>query len=274
MHDNIIYTPLKARLRLVKSNAAKPYNWIFLPGGPGLGSESLAILTDALDLPGSMWYLDLPNDGSNIQGDGDYCFEHWSAALVEAVRTLDTVILVAHSTGGMYALATPALKEILYGIVIMDSSPDASWQKGFMGYVNKHPLPEVQRLEKIYACHPTNENLKRLTLASLAYIVAEDKISSVTTFFENLPYNAKACNWSAQHFDQTYKAEWIPDTIPALIFAGEQDRITPLDLFVQDHEFHRKNISMKIIDRAGHYPWIENMKQVVLVFEEFCKKLI
>jgi pimeloyl-ACP methyl ester carboxylesterase len=273
MQTSTIYTPLKARLRLVKSNIAKPYNWIFLPGGPGLGSESLALLTNGLDLPGSMWHLDLPNDGSNVLDDSDSYFEHWPAALIEAVKTLDRVILVAHSTGGMYALATPPLKEILHGFVIMDSAPDASWQASFMRYVNQHPLSEAQRLQTIYGAHPTNEHLKQLTIASLPYLVAADKISSVTSFFEHLPYNVKACEWSAQHFDQTYKSQWVPDAIPTLIFAGDQDHITPLDLFVQARKFHHENIVLETIDQAGHYPWIENMGQVALVFKEFCKRL-
>ncbi len=43
-------------------------NWLFLPGGPGLGSEALTDLTGLLrdKIPGVIWHFDLPNDGSNI----------------------------------------------------------------------------------------------------------------------------------------------------------------------------------------------------------------
>lgn len=30
-----------ARLQFIKSSGDEPLNWVFLPGGPGLGSESL-----------------------------------------------------------------------------------------------------------------------------------------------------------------------------------------------------------------------------------------
>ncbi|EUA07894.1 hypothetical protein I545_6382 [Mycobacterium kansasii 662] len=41
-------------------------NWLFLPGGPGIGSESLHELVDTVDVPGCSWMVDLPGDGSNV----------------------------------------------------------------------------------------------------------------------------------------------------------------------------------------------------------------
>jgi len=45
-------------------------NWLFLPGGPGLGSESLHELVAAVQTPGTSWLVDLPGDGSNIDPPG------------------------------------------------------------------------------------------------------------------------------------------------------------------------------------------------------------
>ena len=108
MQKSYLWTSLKARLQLIATKPGANFNWVFLAGGPGLGSESLAPLTELLNLSGSMWNLDLPGDGSNLTFDDQEYFSHWSEALVEAISALDQVILVAHSTGGMYALATPA----------------------------------------------------------------------------------------------------------------------------------------------------------------------
>lgn len=269
----IIQCPhLKARLTLIKSNDRKPYNWLFLPGGPGLGSESLAGLTGALDLPGTMWHVDLPNDGSHVISNDNYYFEQWPAALVEAVKAFNNVILVAHSTGAMYALATPELKNLLKGIVIMSSAPNAQWQIDFSVYVEQNPLPDAQEWLKIYTEHPTNAHLKQLTLASIPYVMGKGPAKDFS-FFETLPYNAKACEWSARNFDSTYQAQWVPDTMPTLIIAGEYDRITPLRLFLDAQEFHYPKSMMRMIKNGGHFPWIDTIDGVRSVFLEYCDRL-
>jgi pimeloyl-ACP methyl ester carboxylesterase len=137
MQKKYLWTKLKARLQLIRTTPGANLNWLFLAGGPGLGSDSF---TQLLNLPGAMWNLDLPGDGSNVTTNDSEYFSHWSEALVEAVGTLDNVILVAHSTGGMYALATPALEKIVTGLVLMDSAPDSSWQQVFMEFVTQHHL--------------------------------------------------------------------------------------------------------------------------------------
>ena len=170
IRKHCLWTSLKARLNFIKSNNGQPYNWLFLPGGPGLGSESLTNLVNELELPGTMWYLDLPGDGSNILDIDHYSLKLWADALIEACSALDNVIMVAHSTGGMFVLAVPELKTILKGLILMDSAPDSSWQDGFSNYCSQHLLQSIESAQKRYNQHPTNENLKKLTIASLPYL--------------------------------------------------------------------------------------------------------
>lgn len=273
MRHNYLWTNLKTRLNLIKSNPGQSYNWLFIAGGPGLGSESLANLTNILELPGTIWHLDLPGDGSNVLENPEYYFERWTEALVEAVGALDKVIIAGHSMGGMYTLASPKLKEMLHGLVLMDSAPDASWQQSFIEFSKKKNLPEVDRLQKIYANNKTNENIKNLILASLTYCFTPEGLTKDLSFFEHLPYNFEACEWSDKNFDKTYKAAWIPDNIPTLIFAGDQDGITPLTIFQQAKDFKKENIKIYSIQNAGHFPWIENPVQVKKLFEEYVRSL-
>lgn len=273
MKKNFLWARLKSRLQLVNNQRSCSYHWLFLPGGPGLGSESLSELTQILQLPGTMWHLDLPGDGSNITTNNSEYFSHWSVALVEAVKAFDKVILVAHSTGGMQALATPRLEELLAGLVLMDSAPDTSWQNIFMKYVKQHPIPKVEKLQKIYNENPNNEVLKQLIVASAPYLFTTSGLKKDISFLEKLPINYQTCEWSAQHFDSTYKAKWIPKNIPTLILGGSEDCITPLRLFAQSPDFQRDNIFIREIKDAGHYPWIENPEQVILTFKEYCQKL-
>ena len=114
-----LWTASRARLQLVHSSEGNNLDWLFLPGGPGLGSESLLPLLDILKLPGNLWQLDLPGDGSNTTSNNSDSFSHWPSALIEAVSEFDRVILVAHSTGGMYALSLPELEHLLIGLILL-----------------------------------------------------------------------------------------------------------------------------------------------------------
>jgi pimeloyl-ACP methyl ester carboxylesterase len=273
MNKNYLWTSLKARLQLIHTNHDVNLNWLFLAGGPGLGSESLAPLTQTLKLPGSMWNLDLPGDGSNLTEDDTHYFSKWSEALIEVTNALDNVILVAHSTGGMYVLSTPELEKQLTGLVLMDSAPDASWQEHFMHLVKEYPIPGAEELYSLYAANPNNKALKQLTLSSVPYLFTQEGLKKNISFLESLPYNFRSCEWSAKHFDSVYKAKWIPQKIPTLIFAGEKDRITPIILFTESEFFNRSNITFRAIKDAGHFPWIENLKSVVDLFNEFAREL-
>jgi pimeloyl-ACP methyl ester carboxylesterase len=272
MPQNTIWTKSKARLNQLRHSNAK-YNWLFLPGGPGLGSESLFNLTTILSLPGSIWLLDLPGDGSNNTEDDEQSFSNWSQALIEATQRLDKVILVAHSTGGMFALATPELESNLSGLVLMDSAPNADWQNLFMLYVKEHPLKEAEKLQALYEKEPSNEILGRLTIASAPYFSTANSLNTIEKMLATLPFNYKSHQWAENNFDRTYEAKWIPQKIPTLIFSGEKDPITPLMLFSQAKQFQRENISIQEIKNASHFPWMDNPEEVKRLFEEYSQLL-
>ncbi len=272
MHKDYLWTKSCARLLCVRHDKNSSLNWIFLPGGPGLGSESLSKLTTILQsktahLPGSLWHLDLPGDGSNTTIQES--FQHWSLALVEAITKFKHVILVAHSTGGMYALSTPQIEPFLEGLILLDSAPDAGWQVSFEQVVKSQPISELEELQRKYEKDPNNETLKALTIASAPHLFTSKGLTEGVKMLENLPYNYETCEWSKQHFDHTYKAKWIPQRIPTLIVSGEKDWITPLQLFTDVKDFHRTNIMIRSIKNAGHFPWIENPVEIVTVFQEY-----
>jgi len=270
MSKTSLWTYSRARLQLIKSNSHH-YNWLFLPGGPGLGSESLKGLTEILDLPGNTWHVDFPGDGSNTTEDDALAFSCWSQALIEVVSALPNVVLVAHSSGGMFALATPELEAKLCGLVLMDSAPNASWQQAFNEYINEHPISDIEALQQLYINNPSNEALKKLTIASTPYFSTDHCAQQMKLLMEHLPFNYKSHLWAAKYFDDTYQAQWIPHT--ALIFAGEHDHITPLSLFTESREFQRENILIREIKNGSHFPWYENPEQVRAVFEEFEARL-
>lgn len=274
MDNPVVWTTSGARLQWVKSAEDKDINWLFLPGGPGLGSESLLPLIDILNLPGNLWLLDLPGDGSNTTSNNAESFSKWSIALVEAVSRFDHVILVAHSTGGMYTLSLPKLECLLKGLVLLDSAPNAKWQDSFAEVVKGFPIQGLEVLQAEYEKHPNNQTLKEVTLASAPYLFTPRGQAAGIESLRSLHYNHETCQWSAIHFDQTYQAKWVPQAIPTLILAGENDQVTPLRLFLSDARFNnRENIIFKSIKEAGHFPWIENPAEVAEVFNTYAAQL-
>lgn len=274
MKKTHLLTKSKARLQLFNTNADGDYNWLFLPGGPGLGSESLTSLAEMLHLPGTVWLVDFPGDGSNLTENDSEFFSHWSDALIEITSALPNTILIAHSSGGMFALATPECEKNLAGLILMDSAPNASWQHEFGKYVADNPLPLVEKLQVLYDAQPSNELLKKLTIACASYFSTKNSFEKIISIMEHLPFNYKTHQWAAKHFDTTYQAKWIPKTIPTLIFAGDQDHITPLKLFSELKDFQRDNILMYEIENASHFPWLDNPEKVKQVFAEYCEMLM
>lgn len=273
MFKTPFWTQSRARLQLFSSSEEGNLNWLFLPGGPGLGAESLLPLLKILQLTGKLWLLDLPGDGSNTTSNNQESFTSWPVALIEAAKSFTHVVLVAHSTGGMYALSLPELEKHLEGLILLDSAPDATWQILFAERIKKQPVPGLQALQETYEKNPSNEALKALTLASAPYLFTKSGRSAGVESLRSLPYNYETCQWSETHFDRTYQAKWIPKTIPTLILAGEEDQITPLKLFRNDKRFSQKNITIKSIKGAAHYPWIENPAEVGEAFNFYVNQL-
>jgi pimeloyl-ACP methyl ester carboxylesterase len=273
INKNPVWTKSKARLQCVQANNEKNYNWLFLPGGPGLGSESLRSLTEILSLPGSMWHVDFPGDGSNVSENGDENFSQWHEALIEVAEKLDNIILVAHSSGGMFALAAPELEKKLLGLILISSAPNADWQQSFAEYVKAHPLAEAEGIQSLYQESPSNDLLKKLTIASAPYFSTKENLEKMINLLEALPFNYQSHLWAANNFDSMYQAKWVPQKIPTLIFAGDQDHLTPLKWFANSTRFQRKNILLREIKNAAHFPWIDNPTQVKQLFADYCEWL-
>src|SRR3989338_5790594 len=263
------------RLQYQSSYKNSELNWLFLPGGPGLGSEALTGLTELLKnkIPGAIWHFDLPNDGSNILKDKP--ISNWRAALIQALTAFEKVILVAHSTPGMYVQTMPELETILQGLVLIGSAPDASWQKIFVEYRKNNIDSVIIEAEKEYIKNPNDETLRKLLIAEAKNcFITEKSLRDGKELMMTIPINHAATEQASKSFDsEKYKATWVPQYLNTLIMAGSSDSITPLKLFKNNKTYDRKNILMKEISGAGHYPWFENPNEVVDAFQEFFGKL-
>ena len=109
----VLFDKHHTRMTLAQSNPGNGYNWLFLAGGPGADSEYFNELIEILDLPGNVWLIDLPENGGNRENSeykADYDFNSlWEISLKHVLNSMNNVILVGHSSGGMFALNLPIL---------------------------------------------------------------------------------------------------------------------------------------------------------------------
>ena len=244
-------------------------NWLFIPGGPGLGSESLQELVDAVNVPGTSWLIDLPGDGSNLAPPEarEDSFAAWPQVLLEAAQAVPDPVFVGHSTGGMYLLSTPALERVLVGLDLVSSAPDASWQPALAAMTKREPISAVAEAMTRYEAAPGNDTLRDLTVASAPWNFAGDFIPAGTKVLARMSYNNEAVVWSAQNFDGTYAAAWWPSQIPTLVVSGGDDRIVDQSLW-DETRFNGQNVLHRSIEGGQHFPWIERPEAVRSAFED------
>lgn len=64
------------RLNKLKEDNSCKLNWLFLSGGPGMGSNYLIDFVSKLDLQGSLFVEDFPGDGDNRNIE-EISYENW-----------------------------------------------------------------------------------------------------------------------------------------------------------------------------------------------------
>ena len=209
--QDVYWTRSGVRLRKRFSHAGD-LNWLFLPGGPGIRSESLHELVDTVDVPGNLWLVDLPGDGSNVKAPGAPAdpYSLWPRVVLEAAHSVAHPVYVGHSTGGEYLLSTPALAGCLEGLVLISTAPDASWMPVFEEMIRNNPLPGVEQATARYESDPTNENLRAVALESAPWNFTAHGLAQGTDVLARMPYNREAVHWSDANFDRNYQLAWWP----------------------------------------------------------------
>jgi len=264
-------TPSRVRMRR-HSTREGDLNWLLLPGGPGIGSESLHELADAMDVPGSIWLVDLPGDGSHTDHGLANPFDAWPQVLLEAAQAVPNAVFAGHSTGGMYLLATPALRDHVRGIALLDTAPNHDWHAGYVQMTIDDPLPRFNEAAAIYEGNKTFDNLTTLVVESAEWNFEPGSVEAGRALLSRMPYNAAAVDWSDANFDHTYTARWFPTDIPVLRLWGDNDRIVSQAAW-DDPRYQTPNVLARSIPGAGHFPWIENPAAVTAAFRDFAARI-
>jgi pimeloyl-ACP methyl ester carboxylesterase len=248
-------------------------NWLLLPGGPGIGSESLHELANAMDVSGSIWLIDLPGDGSHTGHQLDDPFQRWPQVLIEAAQAVPNAVFAGHSTGGMYLLATPAIREHIRGLALLDTAPDCAWHAAYVQMTKDDPLPGFADALAAYERDNSLANLTTLVIESAEWNFEPAGLDAGREMLARMPYNSAAVEWSDVNFDHTYKAAWWPTDIPVMRLWGARDRIVSQSGW-DAPEYRTPNALACEIPGAGHFPWIEKPDAVSVAFRRFEARLL
>ena len=261
------FTPSGIRLR---QHSARPgrYHWLLLPGGPGLGSQSLQGLADCLAVPGTVWLVDLPGDGDNRLQTAPACYQNWPGILAEVPAQLQDCVFIGHSTGGMYLLSVPGIESQLAGLVLISSAPDASWREHFGQMAAQHEPAGMAGAMAQFNRQPDDQGLAALTMACAEWSFTPAGLAAGQQLLSGLPYNLAAVQWSDQHFDDQYQARWWPTRLPTMIVSGMEDRVVAQQCW-EDSRYQGDNVRYCQIAAAGHFPWVEQAPAVRQAFADF-----
>lgn len=262
------YTQYGYRLKYLSNHAG--YSWLFLPGGPGLGSEYLHSLCHQLHLPGSITLIDFPKDGTNTQGVLN--IKYWQEGLIDLLQNFSKPILVTHSFAGMFALNLPELKNHLTGLVLMNTTTKNSFFEHVSAMQLQHHLPDLIPAASQYHLSPSNETYKEFWKTYKYYCFTAEEMQDGEKMIPLFAFNNAAYHMAIEHFYPDYSCKWLP-AFPTLTIASENDYICPPKIFIENEGFQSQNIINKIIAKAGHVPWINTLNQVQLCFDVYIKKL-
>lgn len=242
------------------------YTWIFLPGGPGLGSAYLEPFCAALKLPGSKLLADFPKDGTNSEGLLNLAY--WKKGLIDVLEKNEKPILVTHSFSGMFALDTPELESCLTGLVLMNTTSKNSFFEQISTMQQLHHLPDLTFAAAKYHLHPSSESYKAFWDTYKHYCFTAEELPWGETMIPLLAFNHKSYHYAIEHFYSDYQCRWYPK-VPTLTISSEHDFICPTNIFRADSCFQQEHILNKTIPKAGHWPWLLYSNEIQQCFNEF-----
>jgi pimeloyl-ACP methyl ester carboxylesterase len=269
---NYSYDKNQVRFNLISTHSEKSINWLFFPGGPGADSSYLFDLANILNLPGNVWLIDLPGNGTHTIPYEN--FDQWLDIFLPTIKKFDDPVIVGHSFGGMLPLLYPELENILSGLIILNSAP-CLWLEEAGKKAEDLNLPDLSLEMQIFTENPTQETFNQALAACMPYYFPKESLAIGREKLLKVPFNfMPAVWWQRKAIETNFQAKWIPEQVPTLIVSAEFDAICPSILFMEDKRFERPNISKQYIEKAGHMPWVERPSEIKVLFENFLTKLM
>jgi hypothetical protein len=259
-----ILTKNSVRLTLLRKAKLEAPNLVLIPGGPGMGSGYFRTLAARLEGPHGLYLVDLPGNGSNPLPDS-LSLDHWPTYLEDIFDHLSNVILLGHSFGGMMLLMNPKLDKKAQKFILLSTLPKSIFGKEKSSYWED---PEVDSKILAFKKDPSDKKLQDLIVDLAPLYFPPSALKQGTVMLGEDTYSHRAYLYLQKAMLAPYEAQYIPQ-IPTLILSGLEDIVTPLRYFQEDVRFRKPFISIKGIEGANHFPWIEKLEDTAHAISSF-----
>jgi len=248
-------TELPNKSILKKISLGSKLNWIFIPGGPGLGEQYLeTFLQDNKILKANVFIYRFPRYNSKFSDEE--IFSNIKNDLLYLLENLENVVLVGHSFGGML-LQTLRLKNEYYKkIILLCSAPSlACFDYASLSFENFSNAEKklITDLQLIYDQDKSDFNFKKLYKAWAPYYVTSNYYSTYLKMLDNCEFDSEFYEWGVRYFYNFFKNHSkIPEN--CIVLNSMKDQICPVSLFDNYSSF----CEIHALDVSSHFPWVEN----------------
>ncbi|MCJ8320163.1 MAG: alpha/beta hydrolase [Colwellia sp.] len=252
------------KIHTISNKVKSQTTFIFIHGNSSSSSVFQTILNS--DLPYSLLAFDLPGHGKSAfsMNITDYSLEHYKQVLLTQVKQqTGDIILVGNSLGGHIAIEIAPHIANLKGLIIMGTPPV------------KRPLnieeaiTANESLPVFLTAKSTNDDIEK---AIRIAVVNKNVRKNIITDFNNTDPKVRTAiskDLTNDCFANEYEI-FHSLTCRKLIIQGKQEP-TVSTLYLSTLA-KTAGAELKIIDKCGHYPTIEQPQKTIQLLKDFAKQ--
>lgn len=232
-------------------------NTILLLHGWGANIETFNPIIERLSKKFKVYALDLPGFGKSQKPPKEYTVEDYSKVVLEFINTLHlkNVTLIGHSFGGRVIIKLVGKLGYVPNKIVLVDSAGIRPKRNINYYIKVYLYKFVRKFSKYILGKEKSEELIKKYREKNG---SEDYKNSDEVMREIFK---KVVNEDLKKYLSNIK-------VPTLLMWGENDKDTPLE----DAKKMEKNIpdvGLVILKGAGHYSYLNNFNQFIIILENF-----
>jgi pimeloyl-ACP methyl ester carboxylesterase len=248
-------------VRKIKS-PLKKHTIVALPGGPGLGADTLAGLEELAN-SFNVFLVDPPGTGGKKLVErptyDDLLYENW----LEVCSVQGSKILVGHSFGGIQAVDIFLKDPTQFSAIILVAAPfSPETFAGMDKQYQKLITPGLKASEDNFYKNPTDENYANWFSKYCSLCFIDSNIDRGARLFRSDNISGEsfmgASDEMTKRYDELVKMKNYE--VPKLFISGEKDLLVLPELSKKDAE--AGGFKFEIIDNAGHFVFFDQPLKV------------